>query len=391
MRRIRKTKFGYPIWPKYRECFGFLMVISTNNRRDRSVGCLKTGQMTSGVERAQTGCGPLHGTAGTSAGMAREKHQQQRPRGESTEAEHWGGPIPSSEKGWPSFLSLIINAALSSYSCHASVRSKSRLPIGVFAQILPGCRRRFASGCDSVRSGAGLSGRIAQKSNLRRYHVLYRGHEKRPQGTTRGTDRRPLRAIPRCWGELQPIVVDSAGPRSNRWANRADLFRTARLSWLQNLRRPGVHCRLTSSSLRNGSSLSMTNVSISPNHALWRLSFTRMTWLSVLIGPNGWRIAIRSQRTTTIRPIGMSNERSTTACRDLLAPLNGYRVVRLKHGARDLANVQRRIVCCRILQPSVTIELRADEHGAGCGAIRASGGGPRSSRAGLWLVHRGLG
>ena len=29
----------------------------------------------------------------------REKHKRPKPRGESTEAEHWGGPIRSSEEG----------------------------------------------------------------------------------------------------------------------------------------------------------------------------------------------------------------------------------------------------------------------------------------------------
>src|SRR3981081_1741364 len=31
--------------------------------------------------------------------MAREKHKRRKPRGESTEAEHWGGPIRSSDEG----------------------------------------------------------------------------------------------------------------------------------------------------------------------------------------------------------------------------------------------------------------------------------------------------
>jgi hypothetical protein len=31
--------------------------------------------------------------------MAREKHKRRKPRGESTEAKHWGGPIRKSEDG----------------------------------------------------------------------------------------------------------------------------------------------------------------------------------------------------------------------------------------------------------------------------------------------------
>src|SRR6202043_3668411 len=31
--------------------------------------------------------------------MAREKHKRRKPRGESTEAEHWGGPIRISDEG----------------------------------------------------------------------------------------------------------------------------------------------------------------------------------------------------------------------------------------------------------------------------------------------------
>src|SRR5882757_9615050 len=31
--------------------------------------------------------------------MAREKHKRRKPRGESTEAEYWGGPIRSSDEG----------------------------------------------------------------------------------------------------------------------------------------------------------------------------------------------------------------------------------------------------------------------------------------------------
>src|SRR4029077_14331945 len=31
--------------------------------------------------------------------MAREKHKRRKPRGESNEAEHWGGPIRISDEG----------------------------------------------------------------------------------------------------------------------------------------------------------------------------------------------------------------------------------------------------------------------------------------------------
>ena len=33
------------------------------------------------------------------APMPREKLKRRKPRGESTEAEHWGGPIRSSDEG----------------------------------------------------------------------------------------------------------------------------------------------------------------------------------------------------------------------------------------------------------------------------------------------------
>lgn len=33
------------------------------------------------------------------ASMAREKHKRGQPRGESTEAKHWGGPIRMSAEG----------------------------------------------------------------------------------------------------------------------------------------------------------------------------------------------------------------------------------------------------------------------------------------------------
>ena len=33
------------------------------------------------------------------APMSREKHKRRKPRGESTDAEHWGGPIRRSDEG----------------------------------------------------------------------------------------------------------------------------------------------------------------------------------------------------------------------------------------------------------------------------------------------------
>ena len=33
------------------------------------------------------------------ASMAREKHKRRKPRGKSTDAEHWGGPIRTSDEG----------------------------------------------------------------------------------------------------------------------------------------------------------------------------------------------------------------------------------------------------------------------------------------------------
>src|SRR5262249_59289311 len=46
-----------------------------------------------------TGCWLSRGTAGTSAVMAREKHKRRKLRGESTDAEHWGGPTSRSNEG----------------------------------------------------------------------------------------------------------------------------------------------------------------------------------------------------------------------------------------------------------------------------------------------------
>src|SRR5262249_55015610 len=41
----------------------------------------------------------LRVTAGTRALMASEKHKRRKPRGESTDAGHWGGPIRRSDEG----------------------------------------------------------------------------------------------------------------------------------------------------------------------------------------------------------------------------------------------------------------------------------------------------
>lgn len=67
---------------------------------DQSAGCLMTGRAATGVEggrEADAGYGvelqePV-------ASMLREKHKRRKPRGERTDAEHWGGPICSSCEG----------------------------------------------------------------------------------------------------------------------------------------------------------------------------------------------------------------------------------------------------------------------------------------------------
>jgi hypothetical protein len=68
---------------------------SINPFWDKSV----TGQTATGVEGRKADAGFCAELQEPVALMAREKPKQRKLRGESTDAEHWGGPICSSDEG----------------------------------------------------------------------------------------------------------------------------------------------------------------------------------------------------------------------------------------------------------------------------------------------------
>jgi hypothetical protein len=72
---------------------------SVNPFWDKPVRCLMTGQAATGVEGRDSDAGFCAELQEPVALMPREKPKRRKPRGESTDAEHWGGPIRSSDEG----------------------------------------------------------------------------------------------------------------------------------------------------------------------------------------------------------------------------------------------------------------------------------------------------
>ena len=72
---------------------------SVNPFWDKSVRGLMTGQTAAGVEGREADAGFCAELQEPVALMPREKPKRRKPRGESTDAEHWGGPIRSSDEG----------------------------------------------------------------------------------------------------------------------------------------------------------------------------------------------------------------------------------------------------------------------------------------------------